>query len=66
MGRRRGGGGGGGGGSGRGGGRGRGGGEEDDLHLHKAARSGDLGAAESLCEANPLALNSRDRLSRTP
>jgi ankyrin repeat protein len=36
------------------------------LHLHKAARSGDLAAAESLCEANPLALNSRDRLSRTP
>lgn len=65
MGRRHGGGGGGGGGRGRGG-RGRGGGEEDDLHLHKAARSGDLAAAESLCEANPLALNSRDRLSRTP
>uniref|UniRef100_A0A0E0R300 Uncharacterized protein n=1 Tax=Oryza rufipogon TaxID=4529 RepID=A0A0E0R300_ORYRU len=65
MGRRHGGGGGGGGGRGRGG-RGRRGGEEDDLHLHKAARSGDLAAAESLCEANPLALNSRDRLSRTP
>ncbi|XP_006662645.1 ankyrin repeat domain-containing protein 29 [Oryza brachyantha] len=47
-------------------GRGGGGGEEDDLHLHKAARSGDLAAVESLCEANPLALSSRDRLSRTP
>jgi hypothetical protein len=65
MGRRRGGGGGGGGG-GRGGGRGRGRDEEDDLHLHKAARSGDSAAAESLCESNPLAVNSRDRLSRTP
>jgi len=63
MGRRRGGGGGGGGG-GRGGGRGRD--EEDDLHLHKAARSGDAAAAELLCESNPLAVNSRDRLSRTP
>ncbi|XP_062229823.1 uncharacterized protein LOC133927388 [Phragmites australis] len=53
---------------GRGGGRGRGGGgdAEDDLHLHRAARSGDAAAAESLCESNPLAVNSRDRLSRTP
>ena len=59
MGRRR-----GGGGGGRGGGRGRD--EEDDLHLHKAARSGDAAATESLCESNPLAVNSRDRLSRTP
>jgi len=61
MGRRR-----GGGGGGRGGGRGRGRDEEDDLHLHKAARSGDAAATESLCESNPLAVNSRDRLSRTP
>ncbi|KAM3409423.1 hypothetical protein ACQJBY_002004 [Aegilops geniculata] len=67
MGRRRAGGGGRGGGRGRGrGGEGRGGGEEEDLQLHKAARSGDAAAAESLCESNPLALNSRDRLSRTP
>ncbi|TKV94649.1 hypothetical protein SEVIR_9G309400v4 [Setaria viridis] len=58
----------GGGGGGRGGGRGRGRGrdEEGDLHLHKAARDGDAAAAESLCESNPLAVNSRDRLSRTP
>ncbi|KAL6642604.1 hypothetical protein ACP70R_020785 [Stipagrostis hirtigluma subsp. patula] len=61
MGRRR----GGGGGGGRGGG-GRGGDGEDDLHLHSAARSGDVAAAESLCESNPLAIKSRDRLSRTP
>lgn len=69
MGRRRPGGGGrGGGGRGRGrGGEGRGGGEEaEDLRLHNAARSGDAAAAEELCESNPLALNSRDRLSRTP
>ncbi|KQJ96222.1 ankyrin repeat domain-containing protein 6 [Brachypodium distachyon] len=69
MGRRRAGGGGRGGGRGRGGGgegRGRGRGEEEDLPLHKAARSGDAAAAESLCESDPLALNSRDRLSRTP
>ncbi|CAM0955983.1 unnamed protein product [Alopecurus aequalis] len=67
MGRRRPGGGGRGGGEGRGrGGEGRGGGEEEDLQLHKAARSGDAAAAESLCESNPLALNTRDRLSRTP
>lgn len=57
-----------GGGGGRGGGRGRGRGrdEEEDLPLHKAARSGDAAAVESLCESNPLAVNSRDRLSRTP
>jgi hypothetical protein len=56
------------GGGGRGGGRGRGRGrdEEEDLPLHKAARSGDAAAVESLCESNPLAVNSRDRLSRTP
>jgi hypothetical protein len=69
MGRRRPGGGGRGGGRGQGrgrGGEGRGGGEEEDLQLHKAARSGDAAAVESLCESNPLALNSRDRLSRTP
>ncbi|KAL6906297.1 hypothetical protein ACP4OV_003898 [Aristida adscensionis] len=63
MGRRRGGGGGGGRG---GGGRGRGGEGEEDLQLHSAARSGDVAAAESLCESNPLAVKSRDRLSRTP
>jgi len=59
---------GGGGGGRRGGGRGRGRGrdEEEDLPLHKAARSGDAAAVESLCESNPLAVNSRDRLSRTP
>lgn len=55
-----------GGGGGRGHGKGRGRDEEEDLHLHKAARSGDAAAAESLCESNPLAVNSRDRLSRTP
>ncbi|CAN6283742.1 unnamed protein product [Urochloa humidicola] len=63
MGRRH---GGGGGGRGGGRGRGRGRGEEEDLHLHKAARDGDAAAAESLCQSNPLAVNSRDRLSRTP
>ncbi|WVZ57830.1 hypothetical protein U9M48_008169 [Paspalum notatum var. saurae] len=57
---------GGGGRGGRGGGKGRGRDEEEDLHLHKAARSGDASAAESLCEPNPLAVNARDRLSRTP
>jgi hypothetical protein len=56
----------GGGGGGRGRGRGRGRDEEEDLPLHKAARSGDAAAVESVCESNPLAVNSRDRLSRTP
>ncbi|GFP79350.1 putative ankyrin repeat protein rf_0381 [Phtheirospermum japonicum] len=34
--------------------------------LHAAARSGDLAAVQSICGANPLAVNSRDRHSRTP
>ncbi|KAG8382060.1 hypothetical protein BUALT_Bualt05G0037200 [Buddleja alternifolia] len=34
--------------------------------LHAAARSGDLKAVEAICSANPLAVNSRDRHSRTP
>ncbi|XP_038974805.1 poly [ADP-ribose] polymerase tankyrase-like [Phoenix dactylifera] len=40
-----------------------GGGESD---LHAAARSGDLRNVESICNSNPLAINSRDRHSRTP
>ncbi|TVU31477.1 hypothetical protein EJB05_23164 [Eragrostis curvula] len=52
--------------AGRGGGRGRGRGDEEDLPLHRAARSGDAAAVESVCESNPLAVNSRDRHSRTP
>ncbi|XP_051119200.1 uncharacterized protein LOC127243293 [Andrographis paniculata] len=34
--------------------------------LHTAARSGDLKAVQAICAANPLAVNSRDRHSRTP
>lgn len=34
--------------------------------LHAAARSGDLTAVQVICGANPLAVNSRDRHSRTP
>ncbi|KAJ6415454.1 hypothetical protein OIU84_004279, partial [Salix udensis] len=48
---------------GRGGG-GRGGGE--DTELHDAARSGDMKAVESIVSSNPLAINSRDKHSRTP
>ncbi|XP_010906701.1 uncharacterized protein [Elaeis guineensis] len=40
------------------------GGSESDLHA--AARSGDLRTVESICNSNPLAVNSRDRHSRTP
>ncbi|KAJ0970895.1 hypothetical protein J5N97_018854 [Dioscorea zingiberensis] len=39
-------------------------GSEPDLHA--AARAGDLRAVESICSSNPLAINSRDRHSRTP
>ncbi|MCD7458534.1 hypothetical protein HAX54_038505 [Datura stramonium] len=34
--------------------------------LHAAARSGDLNAVQTLCSSNPLAVNSRDKHSRTP
>ncbi|KAK4729263.1 hypothetical protein R3W88_022251 [Solanum pinnatisectum] len=34
--------------------------------LHAAARSGDLNAVQTLCSTNPLAVNSRDKHSRTP
>ncbi|WMV40476.1 hypothetical protein MTR67_033861 [Solanum verrucosum] len=34
--------------------------------LHAAARTGDLNAVQTLCSANPLAVNSRDKHSRTP
>ncbi|KAL6507495.1 hypothetical protein OROGR_023690 [Orobanche gracilis] len=34
--------------------------------LHAAARSGDLTAVQTICGANLLAVNSRDRHSRTP
>ncbi|KAK3435229.1 putative ankyrin repeat protein RF_0381 [Eucalyptus grandis] len=34
--------------------------------LHAAARSGDLRAVQSMLAANPLAVNSRDKHSRTP
>ncbi|KAL8498657.1 hypothetical protein ACS0TY_021844 [Phlomoides rotata] len=37
-----------------------------DEELHAAARSGDLKAVQAICSANPLAVNSRDRHSRTP
>lgn len=37
-----------------------------DNELHTAARSGDLEAVQRICSANPLAINSRDRHSRTP
>ncbi|KAL3645790.1 hypothetical protein CASFOL_010970 [Castilleja foliolosa] len=37
-----------------------------DGELHAAARSGELEAVQSICSANPLAVNSRDRHSRTP
>ncbi|KAF5198294.1 Ankyrin-1 [Thalictrum thalictroides] len=40
-----------------------GGGEEP---LHAAARTGDLKAVISICASNPLAVNSRDKHSRTP
>ncbi|GMN40746.1 hypothetical protein TIFTF001_009965 [Ficus carica] len=34
--------------------------------LHSAARSGDLSAVQSILSADPLAVNSRDKHSRTP
>ncbi|XP_059305239.1 uncharacterized protein LOC132056865 [Lycium ferocissimum] len=34
--------------------------------LHAAARCGDLTAVQTLCSTNPLAVNSRDKHSRTP
>lgn len=34
--------------------------------LHAAARCGDLNAVQTLCSTNPLAVNSRDKHSRTP
>ncbi|KAH0644334.1 hypothetical protein KY284_032218 [Solanum tuberosum] len=37
-----------------------------DEELHAAARSGDLNAVQTLCSTNPLAVNSRDKHSRTP
>ncbi|XP_009766633.1 uncharacterized protein [Nicotiana sylvestris] len=37
-----------------------------DEELHAAARSGDLTAVQTLCSTNPLAVNSRDKHSRTP
>ncbi|XP_010449389.1 PREDICTED: 26S proteasome non-ATPase regulatory subunit 10-like isoform X3 [Camelina sativa] len=48
---------------GSGGGRGGGGASAD---LHSAARSGDLAAVQSIISSNPLAVNSRDKHSRTP
>ncbi|EEF42484.1 putative ankyrin repeat protein RF_0381 [Ricinus communis] len=50
-------------GRGRSGGGGGGGGEGE---LHAAARSGDLNAVQSILSLNPLAVNSRDKHSRTP
>ncbi|RWW66258.1 hypothetical protein BHE74_00026384 [Ensete ventricosum] len=41
-----------------------GGSESSDLHA--AARNGDVTSVESICNANPLAVNCRDRHSRTP
>ncbi|BBH02737.1 Ankyrin repeat family protein, partial [Prunus dulcis] len=35
-------------------------------NLHTAARSGDLTAVQSILSSNPLAVNSRDKHSRTP
>lgn len=34
--------------------------------LHTAARTGDLLTVQSICASNPLAINSRDKHSRTP
>ncbi|XP_004244426.1 uncharacterized protein [Solanum lycopersicum] len=34
--------------------------------LHAAARCGDLNAVQTLCSTNPLAVNTRDKHSRTP
>ncbi|CAL9107865.1 unnamed protein product [Musa acuminata var. zebrina] len=42
----------------------KGGSESSDLHA--ATRNGDLTTVESICNANPLAVNTRDRHSRTP
>jgi hypothetical protein len=55
----------GGGGGGRGG---NGGGQQksNEPDLHAAARAGDLQKVESICNSNPLAVNTRDRHSRTP
>ncbi|KDP39760.1 hypothetical protein JCGZ_02780 [Jatropha curcas] len=38
----------------------------DQLELHAAARSGDLNAVQSILSSNLLAINSRDKHSRTP
>lgn len=57
-----------GGGAAGGGGRGRGAGQQrsNEPDLHAAARAGDLRKVESICNSNPLAVNTRDRHSRTP
>ncbi|GKV10573.1 hypothetical protein SLEP1_g21916 [Rubroshorea leprosula] len=34
--------------------------------IHAAARSGDLTTVQSILASNPLAVNSRDKHSRTP
>lgn len=41
-------------------------GNEEYENLHTAARSGDLNAVHSILSSNPLAINSRDKHSRTP
>jgi len=46
--------------------RGGGGGGGGDTELHAAARSGDMKAVDSIVSSNPLAINSRDKHSRTP
>ncbi|KAJ4802712.1 Ankyrin repeat-containing protein [Rhynchospora pubera] len=58
----------GGGGGGRGRGRGNRGEQQksSEPELHAAARVGDLQKVESICSSNPLAVNTRDRHSRTP
>ncbi|KAJ8774286.1 hypothetical protein K2173_009717 [Erythroxylum novogranatense] len=38
----------------------------DGADVHAAARSGNLSAVQSILSSNPLAVNSRDRHSRTP
>ncbi|VFQ97229.1 unnamed protein product [Cuscuta campestris] len=39
---------------------------QSNEELHAAARAGDLTAVQRICSSNPLAVNSRDKHSRTP
>ncbi|KAK1379039.1 poly [ADP-ribose] polymerase tankyrase-1 [Heracleum sosnowskyi] len=40
--------------------------KQSEVDVHAAARAGDLSGLQLICSSNPLAINSRDKHSRTP